>query len=447
MTVQPQLSPTRGERAEAAAPPAPGKRRRGVCPGLSAPMPTGDGLLARLLPIGPIHCNAFIDLCEAAGRHGNGTIEISARGSLQMRGLTPISAPLFASAVSALGIPASEGVSVIAGPLIPDADPMVDTAAVAAALRRAIAERRLVLSPKVSIVVDGGGSLHLDSLSADVRLRAAGSRRPSFHVGLGGDGQSATWLGAITPENVVDVIVGLLTAIAGRGPTGRAADILRAEGVEALRSSLPCGIGLSRSPPARAAAEVIGLHSAPDGTAAVGIGFAFGHAQAGILAKFVGIAAGLGTHAIRPAPGRALLLTGATAAHASRLADAAEQLGFVTRADDFRRWIAACPGAPACAAGLIPARALASELALALRSSGAGAGHHQASGIAVHISGCPKGCAHPMPAALTVVGTSNGCGIVRNGTDRAIPDHYVTPANLSVEISRSAARTHEAAHG
>ena len=27
---------------------------RGACPGLSAPMPTGDGLLVRLLPIGTI---------------------------------------------------------------------------------------------------------------------------------------------------------------------------------------------------------------------------------------------------------------------------------------------------------------------------------------------------------------------------------------------------------
>ncbi|MGH6832195.1 MAG: precorrin-3B synthase, partial [Methyloceanibacter sp.] len=83
---------------------------RGACPGLSAPMETGDGLLVRLVPAGPIPLDAFIGLCAAAGAHGNGTMEISARGSLQMRGLTELSAPLFAAAVDGLGIDLCEGV-------------------------------------------------------------------------------------------------------------------------------------------------------------------------------------------------------------------------------------------------------------------------------------------------------------------------------------------------
>ena len=56
---------------------------RGACPGLSAPMQTGDGLLARLVPAGPIPLDAFVGLCEAARAHGNGIMEISARGSIQ----------------------------------------------------------------------------------------------------------------------------------------------------------------------------------------------------------------------------------------------------------------------------------------------------------------------------------------------------------------------------
>ena len=63
---------------------------RGACPGLSAPLVTGDGLLARLMPAGPLPLDAFIGLCQAARTHGNGTMEISARGRLQVRGLTPL---------------------------------------------------------------------------------------------------------------------------------------------------------------------------------------------------------------------------------------------------------------------------------------------------------------------------------------------------------------------
>ena len=48
---------------------------RGACPGLSAPMATGDGLLVRLLPIGTIALDTFADLSAAARQHGNGIVE------------------------------------------------------------------------------------------------------------------------------------------------------------------------------------------------------------------------------------------------------------------------------------------------------------------------------------------------------------------------------------
>ena len=63
--------------------------RRGACPGLSAPMPTGDGLLVRFVPADAMPLDAFIALCAAARAHGNGIVEVTARGSLQVRGLTP----------------------------------------------------------------------------------------------------------------------------------------------------------------------------------------------------------------------------------------------------------------------------------------------------------------------------------------------------------------------
>ena len=59
---------------------------RRACPALSAPMETGDGLLVRFMPTGPIPLDAFIGLCWAARAHGNGVLEIIARGSVQVRG-------------------------------------------------------------------------------------------------------------------------------------------------------------------------------------------------------------------------------------------------------------------------------------------------------------------------------------------------------------------------
>jgi precorrin-3B synthase len=426
-------------------------RFRGICPGLSVPMPTGDGLLVRLRPTAPVPLDAMVGFCEAACLHGNGTIEISARGSLQVRGLTPRSAPPFAAALAELGIATHEGVPVIAGF---DLISQVNAVDVAAELRRAIANARLALSPKISIVVDGGGPLHLDALSADIRLRMAapGQRTgfdpprfypPRFYLGLGGDGASATWLGSVAQEDVIGAVLGILTIIGAHGPTARAAAVLRAEGVEAFRSVSAAIIEPSPAPPQRMPAEMIGVHSAHEGTVAVGIGLAFGHTHADALAQVVRAAADHGARAMWPVPDRALLLIGVSAPDALSLTAAVRQLGFVVHAGDPRRRIAACPGAPACASGLIPARALASSLAPILEP----AFRPVRNGIAVHISGCPKGCAHPMPAALTLVGTPDGCGIVHRGSARTAPGHYVDPANLGDEISRIATKSKEAAHG
>ncbi len=133
------------------------------------------------------------------------------------------------------------------------------------------------------------------------------------------------------------------------------------------------------------------------------------------------------------------MLIGVSPGNAAGLTAAAEQLGFVVRAGDPRRRIAACPGAPACASGFIE-RAGSPQRS---RRSSQGC----ATGIAVHVSGCTKGCAHPAPAALTVVGTAHGCGIIRNGTARRrCRTSHVAPGNLAAEVARAFAEG-EAVHG
>jgi precorrin-3B synthase len=403
-------------------------------------MLTGDGLLVRLMPAGRIPLDAFIAICAAARTHGNGAIEITARGSLQLRGLTARSAPLLASDIAALDIAAVEGVPVIADPLADDPGALIDAAGLAATLRRAIADAGLVLAPKVSVVIDGGGRLHLDALNADLRLRAvASARAPRLHVALAGDAGSATPLGSIARDAAADVVLRLLGAIAARGREARAADFLRTDGIGAFRSVVAGSIDVAPVLPSRPPAEPIGRHPLRDGSLALGIALAFGHAHASALEQLTDAAAAHGVSALRPAPGRALLLLGVAQERAAALTTAAERLGFVVRADDPRRRIAACPGKPACASGLIAARALATEIARQLPPSRKIA--------AIHVSGCAKGCAHPASAALTVVGSEHGCGIVRDGSARATPRYHVDAADVVAEVVRIAAERKEPVHG
>lgn len=417
-------------------------QRRGACPALFTPMQTGDGLLARILPAEGITPTAFAAFCAAARRHGNGTIEVSARGSLQVRGLTIASAPRFADEVAALGV-AALGAPVLSDPLPDDPAALIDAAALAANLRAAIADANIVLAPKVCVVVDGGGAIHLDALSADIRLRAyAHDGETRLVIAVGGEAATAQIIGSIPIDAAVDVVVEVLRMIAARREV-RASDILRAEGLGAF-SELPHLQPYHIRLAARAQVEIIGAHPLRDGRRALGVGLAFGHAEAETLIALAEFASVHGARAVRPATGRAFLLIGIAEQDVTALAHEATRLGFVTRADDPRRRIVACPGAPACASGFIPARQVASELAALLSPPQDEDSQILRGNDLIHISGCAKGCAHPQPAALTIVGSERGCGIVERGTARAIPNTYVDPRQLAVHLAQ---HIDEPAHG
>src|SRR5258707_15659136 len=92
--------------------------RRGVCPEPFAPMETGDGLLARLPQCERVFSvDAFADLCTAARTFGNGIVEVTARGSIQIRGLGLSSAKQFADALVACGVTGVVGPLIIGNPL------------------------------------------------------------------------------------------------------------------------------------------------------------------------------------------------------------------------------------------------------------------------------------------------------------------------------------------
>jgi precorrin-3B synthase len=400
---------------------------RGACPRLAKPMQTGDGLLARLVTAGPIPLDAFIGLCAAAQEHGNGMMEISSRGSLQVRGLTPVSAPLFASAVAGLDIELCERAPVLSGPLPDDPAALIDADALASSLRRAIAAHELQLAPKVSVVIDGGGWLHLDALTADLRLQAIESAEGTrLHVSIAGDAASATPLDLVALDDAIDIAMRILALIATSGPAARAADLLQSDGIGNFGKAVGNRMARAAPLPRRQRAEPIGLHRLSVKGCAIGVALAFGQASAGDLMAFAGVARANGATWARPAPGRTLLLGPIDEMTGFGLATAAYGFGFVVDSCDPRRRIVACPGAPACASGLIAARPLAAELAEHLPLSG--------DDIAVHVSGCAKGCAYPGLAPLTVVGTAGGCGVVHNGTARGRPQRYIDPADFVAEV-------------
>jgi precorrin-3B synthase len=78
--------------------------------------------------------------------------------------------------------------------------------------------------------------------------------------------------------------------------------------------------------------------------------------------------------------------------------------GLILTPDDPRLAVTACTGAPGCPQATVETRALAAALAPRLRS-----------GTRLHVSGCAKGCAHPGPADLTLVGRDGAFDLVVGG--------------------------------
>ncbi|WP_192180953.1 precorrin-3B synthase [Mesorhizobium amorphae] len=446
--------------------------RRGACPALSKPMQTGDGLLVRLNPVaGGLSPKSLIGLGESALRHGNGIMEVTARGSLQIRGLTPESARRLAGEVDALGIAVRTGVPVEIGPLAGiDPQEVADPRPLAESVRAAVDQAGLAqrLGPKVSVIVEGGGQLAMDAVTADVRLKAVRAENEVlWRVSVAGDDRRAKRLAAVDGDAARDIAVAALRMVAEKGraahtrdlserqlnslaswysvtPPSVLPDISPARGeIGSSAAGAPLSTendatfvigettddkaisplagemsgrtegGAKERPPIR---DPIGMFDLTAGHA-LGIGLPYGSMPAQKLIELTQRALALGATEIRLAPGRAIFFLGLSPAACPPLQHTATTLGFVTNPTDPRTRIAACPGTPACASGQIATRDIAETIAVE------NADILDAS-LTLHISGCAKGCAHPGKASLTLVGGENGAGLVVDATAKALPAGY-----------------------
>lgn len=374
--------------------------RRGACPALSAPMMTGDGLLARIALDGAILPRELIALCRLAARHGNGMMEISARGNLQIRGLTETSAHRLDADIRGLDLPLREGLAVEVPPLAGlDASEIADPRPLAEAIARGARDLNRLdlnrLAPKISVVVDGGGHLRLSGLIADIRLVAV--KGGDWKILLGGmesaGMESAARVFAILPATeAVDTVLDLLRRLAAAGETARGRDL---------------AAGLPRNDACATPASPFGLFSLSETLCATGIGPAFGQTRAETLIALCEQAARLGMEFLKPAFDHTLIFFGPRSV-CRALNEFAAGHGFVTSSADPRGRIAACSGHPACGSAFITTHEIAG------RAAGE-CGDLLDGSFRLHIAGCAKGCAHPQPSALALCGTAAGISLIHQG--------------------------------
>lgn len=401
--------------------------RRGACPSLSTPMMTGDGLLARLRPEKPgFALRDLMAIADAAASCGNGILEITARGNLQIRGLTARTVPLLSEKIAEAGIAIAQGLAIETPPLSGlDQTEVADAVSVAERLRVAVAAHQppLVLAPKLSVIVDGGGQLNLGAVTADIRLRAVRTNGQVFWLlALAGTETTATRIAALEAAAVVPAVMDILKNLAAIGRDARARDI-----VGAVSTRWAAMTDLDLIAPLVAAPNAAGIHDLGGERPVLGIGLPFGQIDVQRLGASLEALEILGATEIRLAPGQALMVLGIAP---DRIGAAqALALGHGLRAfpHDHRNHIAACAGAGACGSARIDTRSVAQLVADTAPALLDGS-------LTVHVSGCAKGCAKPSASALTITAAPTGYGLVVNGPASAAPTAYIEENNMRTAL-------------
>jgi precorrin-3B synthase len=408
---------------------------KGWCPGALRPMESGDGLIVRLkLTGGIVPLDLAMEIADWSRRFGNGEIDLTVRANLQIRGVTDATLPGLRDAIAEAGLldenPDGEAIrNVIASPLAGlDPEALLDIRPTVAALEARLAsdQRLYLLPPKFCFVVDDGGRLGLGDIRADIRFEAK-RIDGKLMFAIYDDGGEDRRIGSCNPEHVAEaaalLTLGFFAYRRDLGPAiRRMRDVVAAIGIRTLAGGGARGSTKSRAHPSQrklSAEDYLGMHSlsrnveaqaSPEHGYSIGVGVPFGRVSAenfGILAQ---TAKQSGAKELRLTPWRAFLVPCPSEEGAQQIAQAVPPDAFILDPVDPRRRVAACVGAPACRSATTGVREDAGRLAPLVPER-----------TFLHVSGCAKGCAHPRPAPVTLVGNDGLYDLVRDGTPSDSP--------------------------
>lgn len=349
---------------------------KGYCPGALRPMRSGDGIVVRVRPFDGRLRRAQADgIATLAAAHGNGMLDLSSRGNLQIRGVTDESYPALIEGLRRMSLldPDPEIESRRNVLVTPFWQTGGETEALAPALTAALSQPDAPALPgKFGFAVDTGRDPVLQTASADIRLeRDAGGGL--ILVADGADKGKLVSVDTIIPEAM---------ALAQWFMDNRT-DQTRMAALLAAGATLPFDHFVPR--------QTQTYRPAPGHTPlGAMIGLAFGQLPVKTLASLAK------QGGLRMTPWRMLLVESAREFPGVK--------GVITDASDPLLRVVACTGAPDCAQGLARTRPVARKLAAHLDPE-----------QFLHVSGCAKGCAHPRSAPLTVTATKNGYHLIRDG--------------------------------
>jgi len=360
---------------------------KGWCPGALRPMQSGDGLVVRVRPFGGrLEAAQVAGLAELAERYGNGLIDVTSRANLQIRGVSEQGHRRLLDGLALLRLldPDTDieaRRNILVTPFWNSGD---ETQALAAELEEALADSTLDLPTKFGFAIDDGKSRVLAGDSADLRIERDRDGRLLVRADGARLGRSVARGEAVS--TALALASWFISSGGAKGGRGRMAAHI------AAGAELPESLSGETEPAPVMAASRPGHY--PHGAL---VGVAFGQMLHTTLHQFSGCG-----HALRMTPWRMVLSEGKR--------EMPSGAGLITEPYDPALRVIACSGAPRCREAHADTRALASALAPRI-----------ALDTRLHVSGCAKGCARSGASAVTLVATSAGFDLVRDGSTRDEP--------------------------
>lgn len=339
---------------------------RGWCPSAYAPMESGDGWIVRArVGCRQVLADQWAVLAELADTLGNGLVELTMRGNVQVRGVAQRHTRQAARLLVDHGLAGVDEATdrrriMVLDPLLEHGADRDAALEVVAGVEDVFEDLGGGLPPKWWALVDGGGAWPVPHRGSDVAVvRAAGSWRV-VHAG-----------GA---SEVTSDPVSVVRSIAERCIRGRRrVRDLTLDELDGLEPTVSPTAGDGRSPWS-------GIREF-EALVVAGVAPRFGVATSAAIGVVHRIAT-TGEVAVHPTPQRGLVLVATPDARrvVERAVDELHGCGWITDAEDPRRLTSACIGSQGCSASMIDTWRFADELGATEPT---------------HVSGCIKRCGAP----------------------------------------------------